>query len=166
MYYRALYHGGVSNLLFLPNYNLSAHYCRIEQKRGGACILVKNGLQWKELPKVAKLSTPGIFECCGVELTSYNIIVVCIYRIPNSNNLNYCFDKLDMLLREILRACYKKIVICGDFDIDVLKQNSATNDFEGILMSYKLKLALKQPTRMASALTTLRITLMHVRLKY
>lgn len=141
---------GYQNVLFLPNYNLAAHYCRIEKKRGGSCILVKNGLQWKELPKVAKLSTPGIFECCGVELTCYKIIIVCIYRIPNSNNLNYCFDKLIMLLREISRSCCKKIVICGDFNIDGLKKNSATNDFECILMSYNLKLAFKQPTRMAS----------------
>lgn len=141
---------GYEHLLYIPNYNLAAFYCRNDKKRGGACILVKNGLQWKELPKITKLSTPGIFECCAVELTNYKIIIVCVYRVPNINNLNYCFDKLERLLQETLSIRSKKIVICGDFNIDVLKQNSTTNTFECLLMSYNLKLALKQPTRMAS----------------
>lgn len=141
---------GYQNLLYLPNYNLAAMFCRNEKKRGGSCILIKNGIQWKELPKVAKLSIPGMFECCGVELTSYKIIIVCVYRIPNTNNLNHCFDRLETLLQELLHTHCKNIIICGDFNIDVLKPNNVTNAFECLLMSYNLQLALKQPTRMAS----------------
>lgn len=141
---------GYQHELYVPNYGLAAYYCREGKKRGGACILVRHGIQWKELPNISNLSTSGLFECCAIELTDYKIIVVCIYRVPNVNNLNYCLDRLEHLLQVISRARYTNIVIAGDFNIDVLKQNSYTNAFEYLLMSYNLKLAIKKPTRLAS----------------
>lgn len=141
---------GFQHQLYVPNYSLAACFCREGRKRGGACILVKNDVQYKEIPKISKLSTSGIFECCAIELTHFKIIVVCIYRVPNINNLSYCFDKMETLLKEISRTRYNNIVIAGDFNIDMLKPNSHSNAFECLLMSFNLKLELRQPTRMAS----------------
>lgn len=141
---------GYQNQLYVPNYCLAAYFCRERKKRGGACILARNDIQWKELPKFSNLSCSGVFECCAIELTHYRIIVICIYRVPNVNNLNYCLEKLEVILREISLARYKNVVIAGDFNIDMLKKNNHTNAFEYLLMRYNLKLALKQPTRMAS----------------
>lgn len=141
---------GYQNQLYIPNYCLAAIYCRKEKKRGGACILVHKELQWKELSRIAKLSTPGVFECCAIDLINYELVIVCIYRAPYVNNFNDCLDKLESLMQTLIHTRSKNIVIAGDFNVDMLKQDSQTNAFQYLLMSFNLKLALKEPTRMAS----------------
>ncbi|XP_026739279.1 uncharacterized protein LOC113502097 [Trichoplusia ni] len=141
---------GYENQLNVPNYCLAACYSRKEKKRGGACILVKNGHRFKELPKIANISSPGVFECCGIELIDYKIIVICIYRVPNINNLNDCLAKLEFILKDVSNARQKKIVIAGDFNIDMLKSTRQSISFECLLLNFNFKLALKQPTRLSS----------------
>lgn len=138
--------------LNIHNYCLAACFCRKESKRGGACILVRNGHQWRELPIIAKISTTGVFECCAIELTNYKIVFVCIYRVPNPNNFHECMDKLEMILRILVQKCYKNIVLAGDFNIDVLKRNNQCIEFENLLLSYNLNLALYQPTRLKTCI--------------
>jgi hypothetical protein len=83
--------------LTVPNYNLASYYCR-EINRGGACILVKNGHPFKDVPEIAKLSIPNVFECCAVTLTNHKLLIVCIYRVPKYSNLNVYFLRLEQLL--------------------------------------------------------------------
>lgn len=51
---------GQEYLLHIPNYRLAACYARSNIKRGGACILVKKGHEYKELPDIMKYSVSGI----------------------------------------------------------------------------------------------------------
>ena len=141
---------GYETLLNIPNYCLAAKFCRKESKRGGACILVKNGHQWKEVPNVSKMSTTGVFECCAIELVNYKSVFVCVYRAPNNKNFNECLNKLETLLQELIKKNYKNIVVAGDFNIDTLKKNKLSLEFESLLLNFNLKLALKQPTRIKS----------------
>lgn len=78
---------GHEKLLNLTNYKLAAIYTRQSQKRGGACILVKNYLEYKPLPDVCRHSIANVVECCGIELTKQKLIIMCIYRPPKINNL-------------------------------------------------------------------------------
>lgn len=141
---------GCENQLHLPYYSLAACYSRQTSKRGGACILVKHGIQWKELTNVANMSSQSIFECSAVKLTDYNIIIVCIYRVPNSSNINEFFDKLETFLKYLSKQQCKNIVLAGDYNIDILKRSKLSAEFECILLNFNLQLALRQPTRAAS----------------
>lgn len=141
---------GYENHLIIPNYCLASFFCRIASKRGGACILIRNGHQWQEVPQIAALSVSGVVECCGVELTQYNIIVLCVYRVPKLNNLNVFYETLEKILHNLCRKKYKHIVIAGDFNIDILKTNKITEEFQCLLLNFNLKLAIKQPTRLQS----------------
>lgn len=136
--------------LCIPNYCLAACFSRKESKRGGACILIKNGLQWRELPKISKISSVGVFECCAIELIDHNTVIVCIYRVPNANNFNECVDKIAILLRTLTKKCHKNVIIAGDFNIDVLKRNKHSIEFENLLLNFDFKLALNEPTRLES----------------
>lgn len=143
---------GYEKHLDLPNYQLAACYARKKSKRGGACILTRNGLQYKELKTISRFSLTGVFECCAIELIDYKIVIVCIYRVPNSSNFNTCIEKLHMILRELSNKPFlnSNIVIAGDFNIDILKRTYQTLDFECLLLNYNLRLTIFQPTRMKS----------------
>lgn len=86
---------GEQRNLYIPNFCLAAHYCRPDSKRGGTCILVREGHIWKNLPDIAKLSIRGVFECCAIELVNYKLIVICLYRVPKQVQLNTFFQKLE-----------------------------------------------------------------------
>lgn len=139
---------GSEELLTIPNYKLATSFSR-NQNRGGTCIFIKSRHRYKEIKNVLKLSISGLLECCAVELTDHNIIIICAYRIPQYTNLNTFFEQLEKVL---LKTCLskKKVILCGDFNIDILKNNKTTIEFQNLLLYFNLTLELKQPTRLNS----------------
>lgn len=138
------------NNFAMSNYQLATSFCRLDMSKGGACIIVRNGLEFKELPEIKSLSITGTFECCAIELILYKIVIVCIYRIPKNIHLDVFFTTLDSILQKLRKKQYKHIVIAGDYNINMLSPNSTTRRLENLLLSYNLELALKQPTRLSS----------------
>lgn len=141
---------GHEELLSFPNYKLAAWYSRESSKRGGACILVKNGHEFKVLPNIAKHSVSGNVECCGIELPLHKISIVCVYRIPKLANLDIFNSKLENILAGLCNRNDKKVILCGDFNIDTLKSNISSTEFVDLLLQYNLKLVIKQATRLVS----------------
>lgn len=136
--------------LTVHNYNLASYFCRENGNRGGACILIKHGHLWKDVPEIAKLSITNIFECCAVELTNYKLLIVCIYRIPKATNVNTFFLRLEQLLSFVSKKNYNNIILAGDYNINTLVNNNLTLEFQCLLSNYNLKLAINQPTRLRS----------------
>lgn len=141
---------GYEKYLNIPNYFLAATFSRTDRKRGGACILLRNGHQWREIHEIGRFSVSGLIECCAIELINYKTVVVCIYRVPKISNLNLFYIKLENVLKFISKKKYTQIVIAGDFNINVLIRNNIVLDFECLLLNYNLTLALRQPTRLQS----------------
>lgn len=140
-----------NEILFnIPNYILAAYYSRKDSSRGGACIIVRKGHRWKDLPDVQKLSISGVCELCAVELIDYRVIIICVYRVPNRNNLSTFFETLYTLLEKICKRNKYRIIIAGDFNIDISIVNSISLEFECLLLNYNLKLEIRQPTRLKS----------------
>lgn len=132
----------------LPNYKMSSCYAR-DTRRGGSCIFIRNGHSFQDIPWVTKLSMKCVIECSAVELISHNIIVLCVYRVPNSK-IEIFLDKLHIILMKLTSNNSKKIVLCGDFNINIMTKNNSTADFEHLLLNFNLKLRIKQPTRLTS----------------
>lgn len=86
---------GSEQNLNVHNYDLATFYSR-EKKRNGVCILLKKGLEFKEL-NLRSQALPDVFECCGLKLISYKLLIVCIYRTPNSD-IDKFFEKFNNLL--------------------------------------------------------------------
>lgn len=80
---------------------------------------------------------------------SHNVIIICVYRIPK-HNYNIFYDKLDNVLRKVCSYSNKNVILTGDFNIDILKRNKITYEFEYFLRQYNLKLSLSEPTRLSS----------------
>ena len=77
------------------------------------------------------------------------VYVLGIYRPPE---LNHC-DKFFMNLTEMLAFLTQdnvKIVMVGDFNIDILKSYEIRKTFCNILENFKLEYLVKEPTRVTS----------------
>ncbi|KAL0861481.1 hypothetical protein ABMA27_009011 [Loxostege sticticalis] len=137
--------------LRLPGYKLASHYSRQNQRRGGSCILIKSHLCYTPLQITSQLACPNVFECCGIKLTNYNILIICIYRIPNSDSKVF-LEKLSYLLNKINKNNKERVLICGDWNIDVLKDSSQSKELKAILSNYNLYPHVDVPTRKASSI--------------
>ncbi|XP_052751392.1 uncharacterized protein LOC128200806 [Galleria mellonella] len=139
-----------TSLLKIPNYTLVTHYSR-GNRHGGSCILVRKNHRYKVMNEIESLSISNIIECTGMELTDYNILIICIYRPPKVTQESYetFFETLNNLLS---MYCFKKrkIVLCGDFNIDMLKADKYSFEFKQLLQGFNLKLAINDPTRLCS----------------
>lgn len=79
------------NLLNIPNFSLATYYAR-KNRYGGTCIMVRNDVKFKPIDNILNYSVPNVIECCGIEMFEHNIIVLCIYRPPQSRNAREKFD--------------------------------------------------------------------------
>ena len=78
-------HEGNSNLFQIPGYNFVFRN-RVNMKRGGVAIYIKDTLQYKPRPDL-EIFLEGEFETVFIETTNTykNTIVGSIYRPPNTN---------------------------------------------------------------------------------
>ncbi|XP_028166266.1 uncharacterized protein LOC114357040 [Ostrinia furnacalis] len=145
--------GHESNIQF-RDFKLAATYCRTNKKRGGTCILIKKNItDFKELQITKDLASQSSFECCGIEIINLKLIIICIYRVPNFGNVNVFYDKLTMLLHSIVKKnSNKKIVICGDWNIDMLKANKYSEELSSILKNHNMYLNINLATRRLACL--------------
>lgn len=140
--------GSESNLK-IRNYKLVSSYSRDNERRGGTCILLKNEVDYINLD----ITTPVKydFEYCATELVNYGLIIVCIYRTPSSNVRNF-LNNLDFLLAKLTRKRNKQLILCGDWNIDVLKENTISKELLSILSNNNIKNHIQKPTRQKSCI--------------
>lgn len=135
----------------IPNFNLANYYCRKEGKHGGSCILVKNNLEYKIRNDFDVLNEDSIFELCGVEILTLNIIVISIYRVPNVANFNVFLNKLELLFKILTRATHvENVYIASDFNVDVTencKHPNLKSEFMSLIEQYGFKTNFSSPTR-------------------
>jgi exonuclease III len=138
----------------LNNFKLASAYCR-EKGRGGTCILIKKHIETKQVPYVTKLASKFCFECCGVELVGLGLIIINIYRTPDQKKtqVGLFLYKLDTLLNYLISHFKrKKIVICGDWNINIIKHCEASKELINVLQSYNLNAHILKPTRLGSCI--------------
>lgn len=137
---------GSERLLKLSGYDMVSYYTRSnKQKRGGVCVFARQGLKTTELSFLNEISQDFNFECCGIEIPSQKLIVVCLYRIPQSDT-NIFFENLEYILLKYINK-NKKIIIAGDININTLEANKNTAELINIAKNYNLRLHIQEPTR-------------------
>lgn len=131
----------------ISGYNLAASYSRSHEKRGGVCILIRNDAQAQELTWLNEFSENFVFECCGIDIAQIKCIVICL-----SSNIVTFFRKLEQLMVKLKRKTKQNLVIAGDLNIDILKDNNNTNELQRIAANNNLKLHILYPTRKKACL--------------
>ena len=96
-----------------------AYHSTRETTGGGVALFVKTNIECKIL-KSKSVVIDELFECITVELSMAkrsNIIVNCMYRKPGSD-IDVFLDYLQNLYSDVKT---KTLILCGDFNIDLLK---------------------------------------------
>lgn len=127
------------------NFVIANAFCRSNSIHGGVIIYVRELYKTKKLAHLDKLSQEIHCEICAVEITSFNIIIICIYRSP-SGNINMFFNIVSQLL-DMVREGNKKIFIYGDFNIDILSNTVDKTAFCDLIKSYNFDFLINDITR-------------------
>lgn len=136
----------------MSGFKLAASYSREKNRsKGGACIFVRSNIIYKELPRIRDLTIPYVFELCGINLNGTYIL--CIYRPKKVKNDNF-IKNMENVLSIVQKHKEHKIIICGDFNVDILMNSSETREFRCLAESYGLNININQPTRITSHSST------------
>lgn len=117
---------------------------------GGSSIFVHNQLEANEVEELRDKSAEGHIECSSVVSRPFKMIIICIYR-PPQGDLNIFFTTLSDILNTSLNITKNyKLILCGDFNIDLLRDTGTTKTFRDLLQSFNLNQTIYQPTRITS----------------
>jgi exonuclease III len=137
----------------IEQYKLADKFCRNMDKHGGTCIYVLNDLKISKPTFLKNLGREKVFEISAIELVDFKILVVCIYRSPNSN-VEIFLQLLDEALNKMSkRGCF--LVLCGDWNINLLDENTHQKALSSLLLSNNLQNTVLCPTRVTSSSSSL-----------
>lgn len=143
----------------IENYKLISAFCRnSDNVRGGAALYALNSLNNCVIRlDINKLSEEYKFECTAAEFTVNNMTyLVCVIYRPPSSTLEHYLNKLDELL-ELALTDNIKLLIAGDFNIDMLKSTKTPRDknlVTNVLNSYNMTFSCEEPTRVTKTSKT------------
>jgi hypothetical protein len=87
------------------------------------------------------------------ELVDFKLYVGCIYRAPNGQ-FDIFLDKLEIMIKKLLSK-NKILILCGDWNVDMLHESSNRSELLGLLQRYKLVNTIQSPTRITNNSNTL-----------
>lgn len=135
--------------LHLNDYPLISHYSRHSTTGGGVAILARRAVRWSlvVVPHILTMAEDKQFEFTSVKFKTDNdsFILVGIYRSPNSK-LSIFLDRLSVLLEALLSKC-SHIVVAGDFNINVMKNDKHVIQFTDVLVRHGFTYLVDFPTR-------------------
>jgi len=79
--------------------------------------------------------------------------VGCIYRAPNGQ-FDIFLDKLEIMIQKLLSK-NKILILCGDWNLDMLHESSNQSDLLGLLQRHNLINTIQSPTRITNNSNTL-----------
>lgn len=143
------------DLLILQGYTCATSYCRQWHEGGGVCIFLEEEIIFKERHDISNMSVELIFEVCGIEIPSLNILIVVLYWPEINRNPDIFYNSLEKLLKIInLKNGKNKLLIGGDFNINVMKTSTQTQQLLELMNQFNFKQLVTQPTRITNTTST------------
>jgi hypothetical protein len=135
----------VCNCIF-PDQRSDTFWTGLVCKNGGVCIFIYEDIQLPNI-NLKKFCKEKDLEVCAVKLhfQSCEICIITIYRSP-SGNFQYLIDNLEKILT-LIYSTTKEIIICGDININYLKDSSHKQVLDSLLASYGLYSTVQFPPR-------------------
>lgn len=137
-------------LVSIDNYKVISSFTRESAIRGGSLILLNDTLQSKERKDIVSLSVERNIELSCAELEQY--VIVCVYRPPSGS-----YHLFESIMEEALQKvcnCKKRIVVCGDFNINILDDSQNSVRFLNLFKSFNLLNLFDEPTRVTATSAT------------
>lgn len=134
-------------VLNLPNYRVSAYYCRTTYSHGGVLILTKNSICARELDLTICTKEKSI-ELCSVVIPKLKSIVIAVYHPPYKDE--EFIEQMEQALNYIKQTqTYKNIFIMGDFNICTNENSAVKEDFLALMSENGLHPIFNQPSRVS-----------------
>ena len=118
-----------------------------KKRGGGISIFVHDTIQYKH-----RLNLDVILpymECCFIEINFNNkkYLIAGMYRIPDTD-INLFIEKFNEIIEPLKNS--SEVIVLGDFNINLLKDDVYKNSFELCLQSNYLVPTIVEPTRIAT----------------
>ncbi len=141
------------NTIQIPSFYLAGSYCRTRESNtspayGGSCIYVRNYIDSTFLSEFNLYAVEKVFETTVIHLTTFKIILLCIYR-PTKRALDYFtfLENQEIILNKISNLSLNSIVVCGDFNIHFLSEFHKKEQLLNLLHSFNLDITVNVPTQ-------------------
>ena len=124
------------------------HSCRIS-RGGGISVYISNSLHTKNV--LCSIDSSPEVETVHINVTfnetekNTSLDIIGVYRPPEPSHIDSFIDKLDLLLNSL--DANKNIILAGDLNVCVLRQDSASNKLLDLMRSYSLIPHMIIPTR-------------------
>lgn len=133
----------------ISGFEMASSYVRKANMHGGSCLLIRSGLDYEELRSITEMSIELIIECSAIKLKKSNTIIINIYR-PPLGNIDEFMLQLETILHEISSHLKHKIVISGDFNIDLSISDINTKLLLNMMEQFGLHPTISAPTRITA----------------
>lgn len=98
------------------------------------------------------MSIEFVVEYCGIEIEKLNLLIIYLYWTERETDM--FLDSINKLLVKLKREQNKKIILGGDFNIDMLTHAKFSSDFKNLLLTYNFTQQVKTPTRVCKTTAT------------
>lgn len=141
-------HQSEINLYVPSNYILIDIFCRNVRNYGGVAIYLRRNFDTSfNTLDLSQICKPLIFEVVGVRFNRLKLILISLYRSPNTSIDNF-IDGLDDLYNFLETFPRYKCILVGDINIDVLRPDSVkVHKLQSALSSYNWAYFNCLPTR-------------------
>ena len=138
----------------IPNFKYANIFNRKKNKNGGSLILIKDTVLFKPKQYTMFLNDEFNFEhvVAELDLPDFKINLVCLYRSP-SGSLEIFLNKFEQLL-SLLQSDNQNLIVCGDFNVNFLSDNSAKDDILYLTAMFNLVPSITEPTRVTRTTQT------------
>ena len=118
-----------------------------KKRGGGISIFVHDTIQFKHRFDLDVILP--YMECCFIEINFNNkkYLIAGMYRIPNTD-INLFIEKFNEIIEPLKNS--SEVIVLGDFNINLLKDDVYKNSFELCLQSNYLVPTIVEPTRIAT----------------
>jgi hypothetical protein len=144
--------GEITNIN-LDQYKLGTFFCRQDYKGGGVSIYIAQSLHCSII-NLVKYCKEKDLEMCALKLNVQmnNFIIICIYRSP-TGNFTHFLTHLEIILNNLYNTS-SIFIICGDFNIDYIKDSYRKYSLESLLASFNFFSIITFPTRISKHSST------------
>lgn len=141
------------DLIQFHGYKLVASYNRRNHNGGGVCIILKDNVEHIERQDIERLTIEHVLEICAVEIVKFNIVLVTIYW--NGKGADIFYSQIKTILEYIQKNFNKKkIIMGGDFNVNVLANSKESKRLLNLFLEYNFKQQIKEPTRVTKTSST------------
>jgi hypothetical protein len=127
---------------------LVSNFGRSHSASGRSRFFTRKTVETKDVSYLRELGNEKVFEISAVELSDNGTMLACIYRSPDSDF--YAFlHTLELLIFKV-SSKEKRLILCGDLNVNFLQHSSKLLDLQNLLHMNNLINIVKSPTRISN----------------